>query len=499
MLGAIGLIVIAISLLISLEVPKPSALATVGLILGALVVAVLVLSSRHEITLTLIALYLGLLEGPVKLGTGGGTLASASRDVLIGAVCLGAFGRLIAKRERVRLPPLSGWVLIWVLLVLVEMFNPDTSGVLKILGGFRQQLEWLPFFFFGYQLMRSKERLRKFFLLLGVIALANGLVGAYQAHIGPAGLAGWGQGYHELVDGHAGLGGRTYRSEGVARVRPPALGSNAGFGGGVGVLALPGIVALLAIGGFRRRWIVPILCLGVLTGIVTSASRTSVIGAVVALVGFALLSLSVGRRVSRPLGAFAMVLVLAFAITSVLTATEGKGIFSRFSTIASPEQAASTSVDTKEKTLAQLPSDIENAPFGIGLASAGAATGFGGNRKTTIEGKVASAEGQYNFVELELGVLGLAAWVLLTLRLVVLIVRRLPRIEDVELRIALIGVFAAVFAFTIMGFAGPTMAAPPAGPFFWFAVGIAGYWFIGPGWRAARPKALARRGTAATI
>ncbi len=51
-------------------------------------------------------------------------------------------------------------MLAFVVLVLAEAFNPDTHGLLKIVGGFRQQLEWVPFFFFGYVLMRSKERLR---------------------------------------------------------------------------------------------------------------------------------------------------------------------------------------------------------------------------------------------------------------------------------------------------------------------------------------------------
>ena len=42
--------------------------------------------------------------------------------------------------------------------MLVEAANPDTNGIAKIFGGFRQQFEWIPFFFFGYLVMRSKER-----------------------------------------------------------------------------------------------------------------------------------------------------------------------------------------------------------------------------------------------------------------------------------------------------------------------------------------------------
>lgn len=495
LLGVMGLVPLAVALGVTREVANPSILLTLGVMLAALGVLALMVSTRYAVTLALVALYLGLLEGPVKLGSGGGALASASRDVLIFAVSLGAVVRILASRERVRLPPLSGWVVAFAALVLVESFNPHTHGVLKVLGGFRQQLEWMPFFFFGYLLMRSKERFRKYFLLLGVIALANGVVGTYQSRLSPTQLASWGPGYQELAKGGGakGLGGRSYRSEGVARVRPPALGSEAGFGGGVGVLALPAILALLAAVRTRRRWVVTLLCLGALAGVATSASRTAVIGTSVAMLGFALLSLSAGRRARRPLVALLVVIGLAVAVFSVLAATEGAGVFSRYATIASPEKAATTSVDTKERTLTQIPSDIANEPFGAGLAVVGAATGFGGVNKVTIEEHSASAESQYNSVVLELGVVGLLLWVALTIKLAALVVRGLRRIEDLELRIDLAAVFAVPLAYVVMGFSGPTTYTSPAGPAFWFAVGIAAYWFAGPG-RTARPTPTIRVG-----
>ena len=55
---------------------------------------------------------------------------------MIIAVCAGAGMRIIVRRERVVLPPLSGWVIAWVALVVVNAFNPKTQGVLAILGGF---------------------------------------------------------------------------------------------------------------------------------------------------------------------------------------------------------------------------------------------------------------------------------------------------------------------------------------------------------------------------
>ena len=58
--------------------------------------------------------------------------------------------RLSPSAERMTLPPLSGWVFAFVAVVLVEALNPNTGGFLKSVGGYRQQLEFVPLFFFGY-------------------------------------------------------------------------------------------------------------------------------------------------------------------------------------------------------------------------------------------------------------------------------------------------------------------------------------------------------------
>jgi hypothetical protein len=481
-----GLVVVAIAIAIAMETPNPNPILVLGAMLGALGLAALALSARYEVTLTLLALYLGLLDGPVKL-LSASQAASAARDVLIFAIVIGMAVRAAVARERVRMPPLAAWVAGFVALVLIEAANPGTHGILKAIGGFRQQLEWVPFFCFGYLVMLSKERLRKLFLLFGVIALANGVVGAYQSQLTPAQLASGGPGYGERIAGTDGLGGRTYSVEGVGRARPPALGSDSGFGGGVGVLALPGLLALLAVGGLRRQWPVVLLCLGALLGIATSASRTSIVIAVVALLGFGLLSLSAGRRAIRPLAALLGVVLLAFPLGSVLIATEGQGVFARYESLAG-SQAHGPGNDSKERDLAQIPRYAANAPFGVGLGTNGSAAGFGGRERVTIEGKGVTGESAYNLLVLEVGLPGLLLWVGLSLSVIVLAVRGLPRIGDLELRIYLAAVFAVFIAFTVQGLSGPTLAVTPAGAYLWFAAGIAAYWFAGAG-RVARASA----------
>lgn len=471
----------ALALGISLRVANPNLLLCLALAVGVAGVLVLAVSPRLEVTVTLLALYLGLLDGPVKL-LSASQAASSVRDVLIGAVALGAIVRLIVRREPVRLPPLFGWVLAFVLLVVAEAFNPNTHGLLKVVGGFRQQLEWVPFFFFGYLLMRSARRLRALFVVLGLIALANGAVSAYQTRLTPAQLASWGPGYAERVNGSETLTARRYRSStGETLIRPPGLGSDSGFGAGVGVLALPGALALFATWGRRRRWLALPLFLGAMVAVATGLGRLQVVGSVIALAAFALLSLSAGRRATRALGALLALLVLvALPAGVVLVSAEGSGVFSRYTSIA-PENVASTSTSYKEKSLGLIPHYIASAPFGFGLATTGPASTFGGKVTGELEGHGVTAETQYNYVVDELGAPGLILFVGLLLQLGVLVVSRLPRVADLDVRIELAAVFAPVFAFAVMGLRGAFMDTAAAGPYFWFAVGIAAYWLAGRG------------------
>ncbi len=475
-----GLVALVLALVIATAVPQPSATLTIAVVIGVLGIIYLLVNPRLEVTVTILAVYLGCLDGPVKLFSGGGNATSALRDGLIFAVCLGAILRHLATSRHTKLPPLSGWVLGFVAIVLLEALNPNTSGTLKILGGFRQQLEWIPFFFFGYLLVRSKPRLRKVFMLLALIAAANALVSAYQVRLSPHQLAAWGPGYSEKVLGANGISGTTFASGGSGRVRPLGLGSDIGFGGAVGVIALPGALALLATSDPRRRWLFALACLGAVLAVGVSLSRTDVLGAVVTLAAFAALSFSVGRRVARPLAAVVVILALALPLATVVTSTEGTAVFSRYSSIAGT-QAASSSTGYKSVSLKQIPIDIANAPFGFGLGTAGAASSFGGRTTVTLEGHGFSSETEYNFIMNEVGLPGLALWVAFTVYLGSLVVRRLSKVEDLDVRLFLAAIFSVLAGLTVMGFAGAFSAGSAGGPYFWFAAGVAAYWLAGPG------------------
>jgi hypothetical protein len=479
LLGASVVVPLALALGLSIAVPNPNLGLTLALMVGAIGVIALMVSPRYEVTVTVVMLYLGLLDGPVKLGIGGHETVSAVRDVLIGAVCVGAILRLLVNRQRLLLPTMSLWVLAYVAVVFGEAFNPHTDGILKSLGGFRQLLEWVPFFFFGYGLVRTKQRLRRLFLVLGVIALANGVTSAYQSRLSPQQLASWGPGYMELALGAKGLGGRTFKSEGVAHVRPPGLGSDAGFAGGMGVIALPATLALLASGRRRRRWALMLLCLGALVAVATGLGRLQLIGAVVAVASFAGLSLAGGGRVARRLVTLVSVVILAIPVGAALVSVVGSGEFSRYESIATGEHN-----DNKLPGLTRIPNQLSKAPFGVGLGVAGAASGFGGKAtgaSTALETRTADAETQYNFLADEVGLLGLLVWVGLTIRLLTLAIPAVRRIRDTELLLGLAALTGSFIAITVMGIYGPTLTSAALGAYFWGFAGVATYWFAGPG------------------
>jgi hypothetical protein len=466
-----GLISAALALAIAVAVPKPNLLYVPIGVAGFLGIVYLIVSPRLEVSVALLVVYLGCFNGPLKLIISAGVLSSGVQDVAMLAICAGLLVRLAAQRERARLPALGGWVIAFALVVMIEAFNPKTVGLLKVLGGFRQQLQWVPFFFFGYLLMRSKDRFRNAFLLLGVIALANGIVATVQTQLTPEQIATWGPGYKLLTEINTYVGG------GVTRLRPLGLGGDSGFGGGVAVIALPGTLALLTIMR-RRRWLVIVLCLGAIVAAATSLGRLQV--------GFAFLAVRSGGDVGRPvrvmLGTVAIVIPLGILFVSAV----GGSVFSRYESIATPESAVSTATGYKVTTLKQVPHEIASAPFGFGLGVAGSVSGFGGKVEEELEGHNVSSETQPNFLVKELGFLGLLVWYGLMGRVILLAVRRLREIQDPELRISLVATMAPLIGILAMSYDGPVSASNVLGAYFWFAVGVAGYWLVGPGRASAR-------------
>jgi hypothetical protein len=470
MLLAAGLGVVAFAM--SVRLPTATPLVAAAVIAVLLVCAWMLFEPRTELSLAVLMVYLAAADGYLKLKTGE-SAAILARDLLLYAIAAGAVLRALVRGRELRAPPLTSWVVAWVVVVVIQLLNPGAASWSHSVLSLRPHLEFVPLFFLGYQIMRSPRRLRVFLLLLLAVAAVNGVVGLVQFNQTPEQLARWGPGYETRISGTGAVSGRGFvDTHGETHNRPFGLGSDMGFGGSLGALALPAALALLAL---TRRWAFRLLALalslGAILAVATSEARVAVLGSVCAVVAFVLLAIS-SRNVMRPVVALAVGAALCYTVISTLASSAEPGAFDRYTSIA-PNRAANTAYEYRKGTLARVPRYVLEVPLGAGLGSSGpGATATGG----ATAGASLDAESEPTFLLIETGVPGLLVMLGLMLRLLALALRRIRPLPDGELRLLLAGVAAPLFAIVAMGAAGITTAATPISPYVWFAAGVFAWW-----------------------
>jgi hypothetical protein len=470
----LALVPAALAVAVSLAVASWSpAIALAGLG-GAAVVAYLAASRHLGRNLAIFGLYLGLVDGWLRLRTGNEDLTLA-RDALLYSIVAGGLLRLAIEKRPVRFPPLSGWVVAFVLVVLAQLANPNNGSLLHSLASLRQHLEFVPLFFLGYAVVRTTKALAWLLALLVVAGAANGLVSLIQFNMTPDELGAWGPGYVERINGTGDVSGRVFRGEdGVVRTRPFGLGADSGAGGSFGLIALCAIPALLVM---LRRLSVALLALplsaGVFLAIVTSQSRTVMIGSVLCLVGFGLMA-AVGRRALAVVAGLLVVGSVLFLVAGALVGQAGTSAF-RYESIA-PDSAVQTAIDYRTDDLSYVDDYVREYPFGAGLGSVGPAASFPGGPPD----RQLNAESQFNFMAIEVGVLGLLILLGLHLRLLVLALARIRHQPDPAVRIALAALAGPTLGGLATWFVGVTSTASPGAPYLWLSAGVLAYWLGRP-------------------
>jgi hypothetical protein len=442
---------------------------TGSLAIAALVVAIGVLGAnpRVVISLAVVMLYIGLLDGYLKLQVNSHTFVLI-RDALLYAIVAGVLIRTVVQRRDVRLPPLTGWVAAWVVIVLVELLNPANGTLSHSVQALRPHLEFVPLFFFGFFLMRTSGRLRGFLMLLVLVAAVNGVVNVIQFNLTPDQLTSWGPGYAKRIHG-IGVSGRSYvDAANIARTRPFGLGSDIGFGGVTCLLAAAGVMALL----YRRRGTVLALAIPAIVvvalGVVTSQARVVVVGSIFSVIAFLAMTSS-PRRWVGPLATVAVTATVVFlAVGSVADSTNNS--FERYRSIA-PEDALRTTYDYRKNTFFHIATYGAEFPLGAGLGSVGP-----GNSTPGGNGRALDGESQYTFLLVETGIGGLIALVGFNLLVLSMVVRRLRTIEDRGTQVLLAAIAAPLFALVGTWVVGASTAGTPSSPYMWFAAGILVYW-----------------------
>jgi hypothetical protein len=435
-------------------------------------------TSRTMWALGLVLLYMGLVDGFVKLHSGSETV-TIGRDLLLYAVVA---GMALRARGPLTLPALGGWVVAWTIVILVQLANPGNQTAVHSIVSLRQHLEFVPLFFVAFVVLRTHRSLQGFFALLLAVAAVNGAVGTYQSSLTPEQLADWGPGYANLLSGDAPRSAEG--PDGEDRVRPPGLGSDMGFAGVLGATALPGGIALLLT--LRRRPLVTALVVlglvGALMGVLTSHSRSAVIAAaamVLAMVGL----LAIGRQAKQTIiGAFAAAAVCCVAVLAIDSYGSSDPFF-RYQSI-TPTKAIPTLQEERSETWAAIPEYMRELPLGAGIGSVGPAAGIWDSRPAEW-----NAESQFTFLIVEAGIPGLVFFLAFQTALFAAILAGLRRERDRRTAVLLAGVAAPLFGYAVSWLVGVNTTSTPNAPYLWLAAGVISYWLVSRRQRASRPIA----------
>jgi len=429
---------------------------------------------RIDHTLAALGLYLGLLDGYIKLRTGS-PAATLGRDVLVAAIAGGALLRALSTGKRLPLPPLGGLVLAFSAIVIVELFNPEGPGLVAGMGGIRQHLEFVPLFFLGYAVMRRESQVQTFLVILALCAAAGGLISYVQSTLTPEQLANWGPGYSERILGTGPFEGAprvAYDDDGGTSVRPFGLGSDLGAGAVAAALALPALIALIALAPPSRRAVLAPLAIGIGLAVATSGTRAALVMVFISTMAFAILSAS-SRNAMR------VVLGLLFASMIVYGAFQYLGpdnSTARRAKSITPDKALTTFTQERGGSVQKFGEYAEDYPLGLGVGSVGPAASRLSGRP--IGTQALNTETQWNFLVLEVGIAGFLLFVALNLALMVLALTRIRRVADARMRLRLAALAAPLFGLLAAGFAGPTSATVPPAPYMWFVAGVLSYWLV---------------------
>jgi len=485
-----------VSILLAVSAQGSVLAAGALLLVGSLV---LVVTRRFGVALALYVVYLGMLDGYVKLGTGSETIAVV-RTILLAVIVAASVLAIVTDRRRVSLPRGTVLVVAFVLVALVQIANPGNPNLLKPIGSLRQEIEFVPLFFLAYATVRREADLQNLLLLLVAVAASNGIANLIQYNLSPEQFASWGPGYRDRIFGTpGGVTGRIFNDGSVGgRARPFGLGPDAGSGGVAGLLGACAVVALIVkprVTFFGSATAVRGIAVAavpfVLLAVVLSLTRAVIIATVLALVVQALL---LARRQLIPLILFG---ALAFGVggTIIEQATSGSSGgngLARYTSIA-PGQLLSVTRSERGGSFAIFPTYVAKYPFGAGLGGVGPSTGFQGAVRP--EEKL-NGEMQLNVTLLDLGVPGLvllAAFIGFVLRRVMLLRTLTDPTAQAQL-VALAGPFVGILALAVT--ASPLTGAP-AGPFFWATAGVLCYWLRGYDKPSRAHRRIAARGRGA--
>jgi len=125
-----------------------------------------------------------LFEDLVRKFLGNNIAIYFAKDALAGLVYVSLY--VDVRRGRVRLfrPPFLLFLMVFLWLGILQVFNPNSPHILYGLMGFKIYFYYIPLMFVGYALIENDDDLRKFLVINGLLAGVISMIGIIQAIAG---------------------------------------------------------------------------------------------------------------------------------------------------------------------------------------------------------------------------------------------------------------------------------------------------------------------------
>jgi hypothetical protein len=125
-----------------------------------------------------------LFEDLVRKYLGNNMAIYFAKDVLVGLVYISFFAEVRRGREKLFHPPFILFLMVFVWLGVVQIFNPNSPHILYGLLGFKVYFYYIPLMYVSFSLIRNDEDLKKFLTVNLLLAGIISIIGIIQAILG---------------------------------------------------------------------------------------------------------------------------------------------------------------------------------------------------------------------------------------------------------------------------------------------------------------------------
>ena len=424
--------------------------------------ALVFLSKDWERSIKLFFCYLSI-EGLLKMITNYHPVVHIGADILLLLICLNWFFAtvIIGFREaKFRKAPLTMPIIFFVLWILIEIVNPYAISLYASVASFKVHITMIPFYFFAYFFIDSKEQIIKYWNLFLGICFMVCTFAIVEYILGPKSLTWISSTYVQKAERFHGF-----------LYRPFSTTALAGGGSIFAHIAAPFAISSLFFKNsvFKRILIVLLLFFATMTLFISQVRQLFLASLIVLIISFILMRSYLSKAVFNiiiisVIGLFAFQVTLDYAMKRTL-------IMERFATLLNVKTYKTARAGGMEKML-----DVAfNYPLGAGMSRTGsAASKFKKDieKDRTISPLFGMVDNYFAAMMIETGIPGTALITFIFLYFIIKGFQIQKSMKDKELKVIAITLFAFMGSLFFMSFGSQPITANPYQSLFWFLGGL---------------------------